>query len=130
MLADACGWLKPCGQLPSSMSQKATLAIVLAPMQRPQLPSKALPIAEPNPPPRGPSNVKDGEGALLTLQFAGLDGTFPTDIATNYPNFRRRGPWRGFFDHHRIAAGDAVAIERLSPYEYRVLPLILQGRES
>jgi hypothetical protein len=52
-----------------------------------------------------------------------------TDIATNYPNLRRRGLWRTFFDRHRIAAGDAVAIERLSQYEYRVLPLILQDPE-
>lgn len=78
---------------------------------------------------RGPSNLRDGEGAMVTLQFAELDGTFPTDIATNYPNFRHRGPWRTFFTRHRIAAGDAVAIERLSEYEYRVLPVIRQGRE-
>jgi hypothetical protein len=79
---------------------------------------------------RGPSNVKDGEGAMLTLQFARLDGTFRTDIASDYPSFRRRGPWRTYFAHHRIAAGDAVAVKRLSHYKYLVLPVVRQGRQS
>jgi len=77
----------------------------------------------------GPSNLRDGEGTMLTLHFAGLDGTHLTDIASNYPGFRRRGPWSRFFAHHQIAAGDVVAIQRLSPYEYRVLPLIQPGQE-
>ena len=77
----------------------------------------------------GPSNLRDGEGTMLTLHFAGLDGTHLTDIASNYPGFRRRGPWSRFFAHHQIAAGDVVAIERLSRYEYRVLPLIQPGQE-
>src|SRR5437764_9940766 len=76
-----------------------------------------------------PSNSRDGEGTMLTLHFAGLDGTYLTDIASNYPNFRRRGPWSRFFAHHQIVAGDVVAIERLSRYEYRVFPLIRPGRE-
>jgi hypothetical protein len=77
----------------------------------------------------GPSNSRDGEGTMLTLHFAGLDGTHLTDIASNYPNFRRRGPWSRFFAHHQIAAGDVVAIERLSRYEYRVFPLIQPEQE-
>ena len=77
----------------------------------------------------GPSNVRDGEGPMLTLHLAGLDGTHLTDIASNYPGFRRRGPWSRFFAHHQIAAGDVVAIERLSRYEYRVSPLIQPRRE-
>lgn len=77
----------------------------------------------------GPSNLGDGEATMLTLHFAGLDGTHQTDIASNYPGFRRRGPWSRFFAHHQIAAGDVVAIERLSRYEYQVLPLIQPRQE-
>jgi hypothetical protein len=77
----------------------------------------------------GPSNLRDGEGTMLTLHLAGLDGTHLTDIASNYPSFRRRGPWSRFFAHHQIVAGDVVAIERLSRYEYRVLPLIQPRQE-
>jgi hypothetical protein len=46
------------------------------------------------------------------------------------PDHRRAGWPRQQLAHHRMAAGDAVAIERLSRYEYRVLPLTQQDGES
>jgi hypothetical protein len=72
----------------------------------------------------GASKVRDGEGALLTLHFVGLPETVETDIDGKHKFFRRRDPWRKFFAHHRLVEGDRVTIERLSPYEYRVAPLI------
>jgi hypothetical protein len=70
----------------------------------------------------GAANVLDGEGALLTVHFAGLPEAVETDIAGGKDFFRRRGPWRKFFAHHGLQPGDSVAIERLSAYEYRVVP--------
>jgi hypothetical protein len=80
----------------------------------------------------GAPTIQDGEGALLTLHFAGLPETVKTDIAGRHKIFRRRDPWRRFFAHHRLIEGDSLAIERLSPYEYRVVPLVPQplGRGS
>jgi hypothetical protein len=72
----------------------------------------------------GASRVQDGEGALLTLHFTGLPETVETDIAGRHKFFRRRDPWQKFFAHHRLVEGDSVTIERLSPYEYRVAPLV------
>jgi hypothetical protein len=71
----------------------------------------------------GAAKVQDGEGAVLTLHFAGLPEAVETDIADKHKIFRRRDPWRRFFAHHRLAEGDSVAIERLSSYEYRIVPL-------
>jgi hypothetical protein len=70
----------------------------------------------------GAANVRDGQGALLTVHFAGLPEAVETDIAGGKDFFRRRGPWRRFFVHHGLQPGDSVAIERLSVYEYRVVP--------
>jgi hypothetical protein len=70
----------------------------------------------------GASKIQDGEGALLTLHFAGLPEAVETDIVGKHKVFRRRDPWRKFFAHHRLVEGDSVTIERLSPYEYRVAP--------
>jgi hypothetical protein len=70
----------------------------------------------------GAANVHDGQGALLTVHFAGLPEAVETDIASGKDLFRRRGPWRRFFAHHGLQPGDSVAIERLSAYEYRVVP--------
>ena len=72
----------------------------------------------------GAAKVQDREGALLTLHFDGLPETVKTDIAGKHKMFRRRDPWRKFFAHYRLIEGDCVAIERLSPYEYRVAPLV------
>jgi hypothetical protein len=72
----------------------------------------------------GASTVQDGEGALLTLHLVGLPETVETDIAGKHKIFRRRDPWRKFFAHHRLVEGDRITVERLSPYEYRVAPLI------
>jgi len=87
------------------------------------------PTAEPGINPLTTLKSISSASPMLTLHFAELDGTHLTDIASNYPSFRRRGPWSRFFAHHQIAAGDVVAIERLSRYEYRVLPLIQPGQQ-
>jgi hypothetical protein len=34
-----------------------------------------------------------------------------------------RAPIRQFFTDHNLKAGDKIAIEKLSDYEYRVLPV-------
>jgi hypothetical protein len=70
----------------------------------------------------GAANVRDGQGALLTVHFPGLPEAVETDIASGKDLFRRRGPWRKFFAHHGLQPGDSVAIERLSTHEYRVVP--------
>jgi hypothetical protein len=72
----------------------------------------------------GAAKVQDGEGALLTLHFAGFPETVETDIAGKHKFFRRRDPWRKFFAYYRLVEGNSVAIERLSPYEYRVVPFV------
>ncbi len=72
----------------------------------------------------GPANARrDGQGALLTLRFEGLLKPVETDIAGNHMIFRRRSPWGRFFAHHGLRAGDKVAIEKRSDYEYRIIPL-------
>jgi hypothetical protein len=70
----------------------------------------------------GAASAKDGTGMPLTLHFAGLPGTVHTDIAAGHKIFRGRGPWRRFFACHGLAAGDSVAVERLSAREYRITP--------
>ena len=71
----------------------------------------------------GAANAKDGEGVPLILHFAGLPDSSQTDISGIHSSFRRRGPWRRFFAHHGLVAGDQVGIERLAAYEYRIIPL-------
>jgi hypothetical protein len=71
----------------------------------------------------GASDVRDGEGALLTLFIAGLPEPVQTDITIRHHDFRRRAFWRAFFDQHRMAEGDSVVIERRSAYEYHIMPL-------
>jgi hypothetical protein len=63
----------------------------------------------------GPASEQDGNGVPLTLHFAGLGETVRTDIAGVHLVFRRRGPWRRFFTHHGLVAGDSVVIERRAP---------------
>jgi hypothetical protein len=57
------------------------------------------------------------------VRFAGLPEAVETDIAGDKEIFRHRGQWRRFFAHHGLQPGDSVAIERLSAYEYRVVPV-------
>jgi hypothetical protein len=72
----------------------------------------------------GPPNKRQGRGALLTLHFEGLPEPVETDIADNKDKkiFRCRGEVRKFFRQHHLREGDSVVIERLSRYEYRIVP--------
>lgn len=70
----------------------------------------------------GAATATERTGAPLTLHFEGLPGSVQTDIAANHKIFRRRSPWRHFFTHHHLTAGARITIERLAPYEYRILP--------
>jgi hypothetical protein len=70
----------------------------------------------------GPGNEQDGNGTLVMLHFDGFPEAIKTDIAGDHKIFRRRGPWKKFFAHHNLHEGDSVAIERLSRYEYRIVP--------
>jgi hypothetical protein len=70
----------------------------------------------------GAHNKRAGQGTPLKLHFEGLPGTESTDIAPDHKIFRLRGRrWQEFFERHSLRAGDKVAIERISPYEYRVV---------
>ena len=72
----------------------------------------------------GEANEDDGQGAQLTLHYAGLPEPEQTDIAGRpHLDFRRRGPIRKFFQLHELQEGDKIAIEKQSDYEYRVLPV-------
>lgn len=70
----------------------------------------------------GAASAPDGQGALLTLHFAGHPEPVQTDIAGDKKIFRCRGDVGRFFARHGLAEGDSVVIERLSPYEYRIVP--------
>ena len=70
----------------------------------------------------GAANARDGQGVPLTVHFAGLPAAAQTDIAGDKGIFRSRGPWRQFLAHHSLRPGDTVIIERLTAYEYRVVP--------
>jgi hypothetical protein len=72
----------------------------------------------------GAANKNDGEGAKLTLHYAGLLEPDKTDIAGSpHLDFRGRRSIRKFFEHHELRAGDEIAIEKQSDYEYRVVPV-------
>jgi hypothetical protein len=72
----------------------------------------------------GEANANDGEGKKLTLHYAGLPDPVKTDIAGRpHLFFRDRGSIGRFFDHHKLQAGDKIAIERRSDYEYDVVPV-------
>jgi hypothetical protein len=72
----------------------------------------------------GEANANDGTGAMLTLHYAGLAEPVQTDIAGRpHLDFRDRGSIRKFFEHHNLQAGDEIAIEKQSDYEYRVVPV-------
>jgi hypothetical protein len=70
----------------------------------------------------GAANADDGEGAMLTLHYAGLPDPVQTDIAGSHLFFRDRLSIRKFFEHHKLQPGDEIAIEKQSNYEYRILP--------
>jgi hypothetical protein len=70
----------------------------------------------------GAASAKDGTGKLLTLHLAGLPDSVHTDIAAHHKIFRKRQPWKRFFNCHSLIAGDSVIIERLSAYEYEIMP--------
>ncbi len=56
----------------------------------------------------GAANARDGQGAPLTVHFAGLPEAAKTDIAGDKDIFRSRGPWRKFFAHHALRPGDTI----------------------
>jgi len=71
----------------------------------------------------GEANEQDGQGAKLTLHYAGLPEPERTDIAGHpHLDFRRRGSIRKFFELHKLQSGDKIAIEKQSAYEYRIAP--------
>lgn len=71
----------------------------------------------------GEPNRQAGQGTPLKLQFEGFPGAETTDITRDHKSFRVRGKrWREFFERHGLRAGDKVAIERISAYEYRIAP--------
>jgi hypothetical protein len=71
----------------------------------------------------GAPNKLSGQGTLLRLHFEGLPGVAETDIASDKKIFRLRGRrWQEFFERHDLRVGDKIAIERISAYEYRVVP--------
>jgi hypothetical protein len=70
----------------------------------------------------GAANAQDGKGAMLTLHFEGLAEPVETDIAGDKKIFRCRGDMGKFFARCGLAEGNSVVIQRLSAYEYRILP--------
>lgn len=70
----------------------------------------------------GANNKQTGVGASLLVHFDGV-GQAETDIDSQHKIFRLRGKiWQEFFEQHGLRAGDKVAIEHVSKYEYRLLP--------
>ena len=71
----------------------------------------------------GASDQGQGLGRTVTVHYRGLAEPCETDIAP--PNklfFRRRGPVRAFFAHHRMRAGDRIRITRTDCSTYIVSP--------
>jgi hypothetical protein len=72
----------------------------------------------------GSHNKEAGQGTRLKLHFDGLPEAAETDIDPNHKIFRLRDRhWQEFFERHDLRAGDKVAIEGISEYEYRILPI-------
>jgi len=72
----------------------------------------------------GGHNKRAGQGTPLKLNLEGFPGVESSDIDPNHKFFRLRGKaWQDFFKRHGLRAGDKVAIERISAYEYRVVPI-------
>ncbi len=76
----------------------------------------------------GSPSAKDGVGALLRLDVAGVsDPIFtdiPTELASGKPRrfFRRRAWVREFFARHNIKPGDTISVERLGSHHFRISP--------
>jgi DNA (cytosine-5)-methyltransferase 1 len=77
----------------------------------------------------GPSRKsQNGSSPQIEIVLDGLNETIQTDIGTDPRSGKPRGHFRGrtwvrrFFEHHRIAAGDQLAIERLGLRRYRLSP--------
>lgn len=71
----------------------------------------------------GSTSRSGGEGTMLTLHYDGLPDPVETDIAgAPHKDFRDRTSIRKFFAHHDLKAGEKIAIEKRSDYEYRVMP--------
>ena len=76
----------------------------------------------------GQSSARKGTGHKLTLLVDGLTRPVETDIATSKNNgrprsfFRKRAWVARFFARHNLREGDAVAIERLDRFTYRIYP--------
>ncbi len=75
------------------------------------------------------SSAKSGKrGTLLKLEVEGLDDFIHTDIPTDKKSgrpramFRNREWVRKFFAKHKLAAGDTVAIERITDHHFRISP--------
>jgi len=72
----------------------------------------------------GATSKQGKQGKPLRLHFEGLPETAETDIVPDHKIFRLRDwHWQEFFKRHGLRAGDKVAIERISEYEYRVAPV-------
>ena len=72
----------------------------------------------------GGPNKQAGQGTPLKLHFEGFPSTETTDITSRSQKLPDPGkPWQKFFERHDLRAGDKVAIERISAYEYRVVPI-------
>lgn len=72
----------------------------------------------------GATNRQGKLGQSLKLHFEGLPGAVETDIVPDHKIFRLRDwHWHEFFKLHDLRAGDQAAIERISAYEYRVIPI-------
>ncbi len=72
----------------------------------------------------GGHNKQAGRGTPLKLNFEGFIGAESTDIDPKHKFFQLPGrAWKDFFERHGLRAGDKVAIERISAYEYRVVPI-------
>jgi len=61
-------------------------------------------------------------GANLTLHLEGVAEPVRTDI-TPKGFFRNRSAWAPFFKQQGIGAGDAIRIERVADYDYRLSPI-------
>jgi DNA (cytosine-5)-methyltransferase 1 len=73
----------------------------------------------------GPPRKANGNGNYIQLILDGLDECVSTDIATSSNGkprgfLRDRRSVRRFFQHHEIAAGDLLAIERLAGRNYKL----------
>jgi hypothetical protein len=71
----------------------------------------------------GSASRRGGEGTVLTLHYDGLLDPVETDIDAHHKFFRDRTSTGKFFAHHGLKAGEKIAIEKQSDYEYRVLPV-------